>query len=97
MGLFTKIMLIFEHHICTMYSISENYYRGEENPMARTCQSNRFSGDFYRDTLGLVIRVLEKQELGMIIQSPITNEQIQALAVGFVNDIDFNSDGKNVQ
>ena len=43
-----------------MYGISENYYGGEENPIARTGQSNRFSSDFCRDTSGLVIRVLEK-------------------------------------
>ena len=60
MRLFTKIMPIFEHHICTAYSISENYYGGEENPMARTGQSNRFSGNFCRDTLGLVVRVPEE-------------------------------------
>ena len=53
-------MPILEYHICTAYGISENYYGVEENPMARTGQGNRFSCDFYRDTLELVIRVLEK-------------------------------------
>ena len=33
----------------------------------------------------------------MIIQSPITNKQIQVLAVGFIDDIDFNSDSENMQ
>ena len=32
-----------------------------------------------------------------MIQALITNEQTQALVVGFVNDIDFNSDSENAQ
>jgi len=97
MKLFTKVMLIFEYYLYTAYRISETFYREDQEPIVGTGQGNRFSGDFCRDTLGLVIRVPEKQELGIMIRAPILQKQTQELAIRFIDDINFNSNRNNIQ
>ena len=95
--LFTKLLPVFEHHLCTAYEICNQYYRGSNNKHVGTGQGNHFSGDICQDKLRLIIRVPEKQELGIKIQSPITSTQLQELYIGFVNDIDFNTDEEEAQ
>ena len=34
--LFTKVILVFEYYLYTVYGISENYYRGSLNKLAGT-------------------------------------------------------------
>ena len=45
MKLFTKVMPVFKHYLCTLYGISKNYYRKSINKLIETGQGNRFSGD----------------------------------------------------
>lgn len=42
--LFSKLLLCFKHFLATSYGISEEYYRGLEDPLYETGQGNVLSG-----------------------------------------------------
>ena len=43
--LYTKLMPRFKRYVSTGYGVSDNYYGGECQQLARTGQGNKFSGD----------------------------------------------------
>ena len=51
------------------YSISKEYYSRLEDSIGSIKQSIELLGNTYRDELYIVIKALEKQNLGYIIQS----------------------------
>jgi len=95
MVLFTKIMPHFKHHVQTGYGISERYYGGKEDELAGTGQGNKFSGDMCRDISCLIIKQLEKEQLGIIFKSNLTHLKEQCVSVSFVDDTDFVSEGQD--
>ena len=97
MKLITKVMPNLKHYVCTGFGISSSYYGGEENNLAGTGQGNRFSGDLCRDTSCLIIKEIEKQQLGMNINSNVTNETVQKAAVSYVDDNDYVTDGEDAK
>ena len=69
MKLFTKIMPRFKHYISTRFGISTRYYRGEENLLVGTSQGDKFSSNKCRDISCLIIRKIEKKNLGIQYKS----------------------------
>ena len=53
-------------------------------------------GDVCRDTSCLILKVIEKNNLGMNFESLISNESMQVVAVSYVDDNDLVSDGEIV-
>ena len=94
--LMSKVIPNWRHYIRTGYGISKSYYGGELDPLAGTGQGNRFLGDVCRDTSCLILKVIEKNNLGMNFESLISNESMQVTAVSYVDDNDLVSDGEIV-
>jgi len=83
--------------LSTAYGITDNYYGGEEKNLAGTGQGNRFSGDVCRDTSCLIMRVIEKANLGMKLKSHITSIKELITAVLFVDDTDMIEEGDEAE
>ena len=81
----------------TAYGITDNYYGGEEKNLAGTGQGNCFSGDECRDTSCLIMRVIEKVNLGMKLKSHITSIKELIIAVLFVDDADMIEEGDEAE
>ena len=94
MILYTKIMPYFEHHICTGYGVSDNYYGGIMK-LAGTGQGNKFSGDMCRDISCIIIKQLEIQNLGIWFISLLTGLRLLCASISFVDDTDLVADGSN--
>jgi len=94
MILYTKIMPKFERHISTAYGVSEGHY-GRDIDLAGTGQGNKFSGDMCRDISCLIIKQLEKKNLGIEFLSKTTQVNTLVAAVSFVDNNDLAVDGDN--
>ena len=64
----------------------KKFYGGETMKLAGTGQGNKFSGYVCRDILCLIIRQIEKERLGMVIESLHASKMQQKVAVSFVDD-----------
>ena len=49
----------------------------------------------FHDKSYFIIGKIEQKELGIIIESPITKQKQQKIAVAFVDDTDFTISGNN--
>ena len=63
-----KVISIIQHHICTSFGISNQSYKGIDDPHAGICQGNIISGDICRNKSCLVIKYIEKKNLGATIK-----------------------------
>ena len=63
-----------KHHICIGFGISLVSYGNERQQIGGTGQGNRFSGDTSRDILCFVMKEVENNELGVIVELPILEE-----------------------
>ena len=93
MKLFTKLMPNFNRHVSAGYGISKEYCEGEEEKLEGTGQGNKFSGDMCRDVSCLIMRQIEKQLIGIFFVDKITGEEVQIVAVAFVDDADLMTEG----
>ena len=64
--------------------------------MARTGQGNEVSVSTCRDSSCMKLKEIEIENLGVFIKSTLTADSVQHLATYFVDDNDFESDGKKV-
>ena len=76
-----------------MFSISNQSYSEIDDPHAGTGQGNITSGDICRDKSCLVIKYVEKKNLGATIKSP-KGKQVHRTEIAFVDDTTFSSNGK---
>ena len=83
----------WEHYVSTSYGISEKYYGGEQEKLAETGKENKCQGDMCRHASCLIITQLEKEGLGLVIESPYALKTQQKIVVSFVDDIDLVTDG----
>ena len=97
MQLFSKIIPRWKHYIYTSFGISNMYYGGDDREMAGTGQGNKLSGDICRDTSCLIIKQLEKRNLGVEMTSKVTNHNELISAIAFVDDTDLVVEGENVE
>ena len=72
-------------------------YGGEDNSLAGTGQGNRFSGNVCRDSSCLIIRNIERMNVGMKFESRVSRERVLKVVVAFVDDNDMVADGENVE
>ena len=73
---FAKILLIMNHHICTDFGISKEAYGSKVETLGGIRQGNSVLGAICRDTSCLIFKYLEQQNLGAMIQYPISKEII---------------------
>ena len=91
------MLLIFKYFACTAYGISLSYYGGKTDPLGGTGQRIKLSGDLCQDKSCLIIKVPEKYQLRVLINTQIIKREIQELCVGFINDTDFFISGELTQ
>ena len=95
--LFQKVLPIMKHHVCTDFGISTKYYGHQNDKLGGTGQGNSLSGAICRDTSCIIFKYLEDQNLGAIIEIVRTNRIIQRVAIAFVDDTDFYTNGNEVR
>ena len=93
MILFTKIMPIFNHYMCTGFGISNAPYGGRQEQLAGTGQGNKFSVDMCRDVSCLIIKEIENGNLGIKFKVPIIEEEEQCVSISFVDNTDLITEG----
>ena len=71
--LIVKVISNWRYYILIGFGISDSYYGGKNNKLAGTGQGNRFSGDVCRDLSCLIIKDIEKKDLGMIVVLKVSN------------------------
>ena len=87
--LFAKLLPVMQHHICTSFGISKQYYGSESYKLGGTGQGNSVSGAICRDTSCLIFRYLENKKLGVVVTFPISRGSFIRIAIAFVDDTDF--------
>jgi len=97
MKMLTNLIPRWKHYVSTAHGISKRYYGGSENELAGTGQGNKFSGDLCRDTSCMIIKVLEKNEMGVKYVSKLSRDEIIISAIAFVDDTDLVIDGDDLQ
>ena len=94
---FAKVLPIMQHHVCTDFGISKNFYGSKVEKLGGTGQGNSVSGAICRDTSCLIFKYLEDKNLGAMLKDPISKEIIQRIAIAFVDDTDFYTNGPNYE
>ena len=87
---------MMENYVCTTFGVSKECYGGRNRKLAGTGQGNVVSGNICQDSSCLILKSIENRKLGVAIKSPFNKEEVQQLAVAFVDDNDFISDGEKV-
>ena len=95
--IFAKVLPIMSHHVCTDFGISKITYENNVETMGGTGQGNSLLGAICWDTSCMIFRHLEKQNLGAILKNPISKVIIQRIAIAFVDDTDFYTNGRNYE
>ena len=95
--LIIKTIRNFRHYLCTNFGISQNYYGGELDNLAGTGQGNTISGNHCRDVSCIIIREIEKQNLGMQVRNNYNRSKHLRTALAFVDDTDFYANGKECE
>ena len=91
--IFAKVLPIMKHHVCTDFGISKDTYGSQTERLGGTGQGNSVSGAICRDTSCLIFKYLEEKQLGAMIKNPISKQIIQRIAIAFVDDTDFYTNG----
>ena len=92
--LVTKILPIMEHYVSTTFNVSEAFCRGSRSMLAGTGQVNVVSVNVCRDSSCIMLKDIEKENLGAHIKLSLTTDSSQQLAIALVDDNDFVSDEK---
>ena len=93
--LITKILPIMEYYVSTSFGLSKEYYGGRRETIAGTGKGNVVFVNIFRCSSWIILRDIEKENLGVFIKSPVTEESEQQLAIAFVDDNYFTSDWNN--
>ena len=91
--LIAKVLPVLNHHVCTGFGISKQYYGDSKQKMGGTGQGNCFSGNNSRDISCFVIRQLEIEKLGAMIKAPISQITMQRAALVFVDNTNIYTNG----
>ena len=88
-----KAILNMKHHVRTVYGVSKKYYGGEkweEEGMGPhgNGQGNGNGPALWASISSPLLSILREEGLGIYFKSPISNEEIQMAAFGFVDDMD---------
>ena len=83
-------------YIYTGYRISNIYYGSNDKYLVRIGEVNKFLGNLCRDTLCLIIRDIEKRNLGIIFKDPVEKINHQVVSISFVDNTDLVSNRDNI-
>ena len=78
-----------KHHIYLDFSISSNYYRGEESLLAEKAQENKFSRNLCCNTSYLIIKEIQRHQIGFKIKSDFSKEMVEKVAVAHADGNNF--------
>ena len=81
----------------TAFGASKEFYGGRGETLTGAGQGNVVSVNICRHSSCIILRDIEKENLGVLITSPLTKEIVQQLAIAFFDDNDFASDGKHAE
>ena len=93
--LFARILLVMNHHICTSFGISSNFYGSNTFKLGRTGQGNLVSGAICRDTSYIIFRQIENEKLGVVARIPLSCEEFIRCAIAFVDDTNYYTNNKD--
>ena len=83
-----------EHHICTSFGASEEFYGGVNNKQAGTGQGYVTLVNICRDTSNLVIKPIEEMQIGIRTKGAISEIVKDETTVAFSDDTDFVIEGE---
>jgi len=86
-----------EHHVCIGYGISAQSYSNQKDTYRGIGQGNLFSGEACKIKSCKIIKKIKNENIGAIIEAPVSKEIDQRAAIAFVNDTSFYSNGYNVE
>ena len=95
--LIAKVLPIIEHHICTSFGASEEFYRGVNNKQVGMGQGHITSVNIYRDTSNLIIKPIEEMQIRIRMKGGILEIVEDETAVAFIDDTDFIMEGEECQ
>ena len=93
--LFAKILPVMNHHKCTSYGISKESYGSSSYKLGGKGQGSSVSGAICRDTSYLIFKKLENQNLGLIVKTSISHQDVVRSSITFVDDTDFYTNSRN--
>ena len=64
-----------EYHICTSYRASKEFYSEVNEKQVEMGQEHVLLVNIYRDTSYIIFKSIEKENLEIIIKSPITERE----------------------
>ena len=93
--LVTKTLPTIEHCVGSYFGVIKEFCGGRRQTlMVGTGQVNACSVSMFRDSSCMMLKEIEKENLGVFIKLPLTTDSVQQLAIAFVDDDDFASDEK---
>ena len=72
--IFSEVVPRFNHQLCTSYGVSNIIYGGDKDILGGSGQGNVGSGNICRDQSCIIFRKLEKENIGVLIKSPVSVE-----------------------
>ena len=81
------------HYVYTDFGVSKNYYGHKREKLEGIGQGNLLSGVICRDTLCIIFKYLEGLNLGAIIEVIKSQKSLQRVAIAFVDDTNFYTNG----
>ena len=97
MRLIAKIILAFNYHICSGFGISQQSYRSPSEHYGGTRQGNLPSGKVCKVQSCYIIREIEGKDIEYKLIILIQQKKIDRIAIAFVDDTNFYSNGDCVQ
>ena len=73
--LFIKLLPAIEHHICTSYRVSKEFYGRVNEKQAEIGQGHMLLVNMCRVTSCIIFKCIEKEKLGIIIKSLIIERE----------------------
>ena len=93
--LFAKLLPVLEHHICTSFGISKEYYGSSIYKLGRTRQGNSVLEVICRDTSYIIFKKLENENLGVTVKLLLSNKELMRSVIVFVDNTNFYSNDKD--
>ena len=86
-----------EYHTGTGNGVSAEKHGGKNDTLGATEQGNIFSGVSCRDVSYVMLRILDKNKLGIIIRSSYNGEIEQIVVISHVNNVDLCASGEECE
>ena len=94
---FTKVLLIMEHHVCAGFRISQRSCGSALETLSCAWWGTSVLGSICHNILCLIFKLLEQLNHGEITLEPRTSRKHKWIAIAFVDNTDFYSNSKNCE